>query len=110
MYNWLKLKMKGILRDESKEITPYWNFWANLIPSLKAANPDVVIWQESAEKSIFMRNYNNSNSYSANASEEGNMTDLFFSSSFPFFSPRFQFEYAKDAESVDNVKERRRGK
>ena len=35
---------------------------------------------------------------------------IFFSSSFPFFSPRFQFEYAKDEESVDNVKERRRGK
>ena len=56
MYNWLQLKMKGILRDASKEITPYWNFWANLIPSLKAANPDAVIWQESAEKSVFMRN------------------------------------------------------
>ena len=48
--------MKGILRDKSKETTPHWNFWANLIPSLKAANPDVVIWQESAEKSVFMRN------------------------------------------------------
>ena len=48
--------MKGILRDALKEITPYWNFWANLTPSLKAANPDAVIWQEAAEKSVFMRN------------------------------------------------------
>ena len=54
---------------------------------------------------------NNSNSYSANASEEGNMTDFFFfSSSFPYFSPRLQFEYAKDEESVENVKEKRREK
>ena len=48
--------MKGILRDASKVITPYSTFWANLIPSLKAANPDAVIWQEAAEKSVFMRN------------------------------------------------------
>ena len=38
------------------------------------------------------------------------MTDHFFFNSFPFFSPRFQFEYAKDVESVENVKEKRRGK
>ena len=48
--------MKGILRDVSKEITPYWNFWANLIPSLKDADPDAAIWQEAAGKSVFMRN------------------------------------------------------
>ena len=35
---------------------------------------------------------------------------FFFSSSFPFFSPRLQFEYAKDEESFENVKEKRRGK